>query len=241
MCGNQDYTLMFATNGMYTYEGKAIPGMNIMWNAYDGYFNIMVPANSDINSIQDLQGKRVNVGSPTASATLMARYIFETLGIDIYDFCTVTEMSASEAAEALQEGTIDAMISGAGLGASVGVELASSRVGMKLVSFSDDEIKTVTEKTLFVEGTIPADTYPGVPECHTFKNSTVIACLADLPEDVVYECVKQINEHVDELAQVIAVGADSTAENTALAWGDQDLMTVHPGTMKYLKELGLAK
>ena len=136
---------------------------------------------------------------------------------------------------------MDALFTGAGLGASNGVELASSRVGLKLVSFTEEEIKTLVENTIFLERTIPADTYAGVAETHTVGGTTVMAVNDDVPDWVVYECVKAINEHVDELASVLAIGAESTAESTAASWANQDSMPVHPGTMAYLKDLGLAK
>ncbi|MFJ3672942.1 TAXI family TRAP transporter solute-binding subunit [Streptomyces sp. NPDC090106] len=49
---------------------------------YDDYVQLVVPPNSDIDSVQDLKGKRVSIGLPQSGVRLIANEVLEAAGID---------------------------------------------------------------------------------------------------------------------------------------------------------------
>ena len=59
----------------------------------------------------------------------------------------------------------------------------------------------------------------------------------DLPEDLVYRITKSIFENVDKLGEAHSVYAGLTPE----VMGAPTAIPFHPGTEKYLKEIGVIK
>jgi TRAP transporter TAXI family solute receptor len=60
-----------AANAYFAYTGsenwtsqgyKPMPELKILWSLYADYFQTMVPANSNINTMEDLRGKHVSFG-----------------------------------------------------------------------------------------------------------------------------------------------------------------------------------
>jgi len=227
----------------YTGQGEwadygPITNFGIMYATYPDYFHIIVPADSDINSLSDLEGKRLSINTMGNGANQTTLMYFEALGIE-EDWYQPYYLSTAESSAALQEGSIDAMIFIGGAGASAALELASTRTGMKLVPFSEEEIKILSEAVpVVIERTIPAGTYPGVDyDVQTVGGCTVLCANLDVPEEVVYQAVKALNEHHDEHVEAISVAEYSTPENTVSDW--KGVIPFHPGAERYFRELGL--
>jgi len=68
----------------------------------------------------------------------------------------------------------------------------------------------------------------------TLRAKTVIICHADLPEDLVYEIVKTIDEKQDEIKSALP-SFNLNPEVVAKAIGGIEL---HPGAAKYYGEKG---
>ena len=83
---------------------------------------------------------------------------------------------------------------------------------------------------------MPKDTYNGMTnDVRTVAVKAMLACSADLPEDVVYKITKVLFEHLDELKQ-----AHKKAEMISLDKAlDGMSIPLHPGAEKYFKEKGV--
>src|SRR5699024_329055 len=75
----------------------------VSWN-----MPIIALEKSDINSFEDLKGKTLNIGTPGGSAAVTFQKVLEEY--DLVDEVKVQNLEASEAAEALKDGQIDATI-----------------------------------------------------------------------------------------------------------------------------------
>lgn len=241
MAGNACYTVYSAMNGLDDWADKKADFMSVMWGVYPEYFYLMVPGNSDVNTLADLEGKRLSINVAGNTTNALSRHYFDTLGYDIESFVKVYELSAAESVEAMKDGSIDAyIIGGGGLGSSNVLDLASSQNGLKLIPLTDEEIGKLCAAYPFLsEGVIPGGSYPGIDEdVKTVISYTPLYVNNDVPEDVVYNAIKAINEHQPELESVVASAHYTTAEDTAKYLVDAN-MPLHPGMVKYLKELGL--
>lgn len=109
--------------------------------------------------------------------------------------------------------------------------------GIKLISLDQEHIdKIVAENPFFFETTIPGGTYTGI------DNDTVVigtrnnlVCARSVDEDVVYNVVKTIIEHQDELPDIHPQAKMFNKENAV----DGALIDIHPGAAKYYKEIGI--
>ncbi len=79
--------------------------LNYITKLYNEEFHLL--AQKQVRSLNELAGKRVNIGEPGSGATVTASIVFQTLGIQI----NPTNYDQALALEMLKSGKIDAMVS----------------------------------------------------------------------------------------------------------------------------------
>lgn len=225
-------------SGSTCYELSQGEEISIMLSAFPTYLQVMTNADFEGDNIRDLEGKRFNICTADNSTNSMMRNYFTAMGLDIDSYLDVVEISMTEGSEALKEGTVDAIVNASGLGNSTALELASSRNGLKLLAISEEDAQAIADQSpITTPRTIPAGTYEGINEdVPTVGDSCPIIINNSVPEEVVYEMVKILCEHNDEWAASASNAAYSTPENTVADW--DGIMDIHPGALKYFKEVG---
>ena len=87
---------------------------------------------------------------------------------------------------------------------------------------------------------LPAGSYPGQDAAVSSIGSwSFILGGARLPEDVAYQLARALHRGEADLARRLPQARETTAANTVAAAPRQDL--IHPGVLRYLREIGLAK
>ncbi|MEV0177023.1 TAXI family TRAP transporter solute-binding subunit [Streptomyces sp. NPDC050803] len=82
--GEADLTIA-AADAVETYQIEDGPGADRLRGVarlYDDYVQLVVPPDSDIESVADLRGKRVAIGLPHSGVRLIANQVLEAAGID---------------------------------------------------------------------------------------------------------------------------------------------------------------
>jgi TRAP transporter TAXI family solute receptor len=148
-------------------------------------------------------------------------------------------IGAPTGVEALESGRIDTAFVWSGIPSPpyMGVTF-----DLRLLPIDDPGLVEMFKGYGFYEATIPAGTYPFVTEdIPTMASIEPLAVRPDLPEDVVYYAVKALFNHKDIL---IAAHAEFEGQLTPeavaafLTKAEQSGMTVHPGAMKFYREMG---
>ncbi|SFA96636.1 hypothetical protein SAMN04488072_104203 [Lentibacillus halodurans] len=230
----------YAVNGetLADFEESTVDNMAGMTSLYPEDIQIVTTADSDINSLEDLEGKNVAVGDQGSGAEANAKQILEAGGIT-YDDLTAEFMGFGDASQGLQNGTIDAAFITAGAPTSAIQELGASK-DVKVLSISEEVINNLTsEYSYYTERTIPAETYADYGQEGDIQTVAVMAILvvdSELPEDAVYNMTKAMFENREELESAHDRGADITLE-TATEGMSIDL---HPGAAKYYEEEGIS-
>ena len=131
---------------------------------YGNYTHIVVKADSGINGIADLKGKRVSVGAAGSGTETIANRVLESYGLDASKDIQRERLAAADSANGLRDNRLDAFFFSGGLPVGAVVDLANS-VKIKLLS-DTDATKKMAEKygPFYVQGKIPAGTYKDVPE-----------------------------------------------------------------------------
>lgn len=195
--------------------------------------HIMVPADSKVEKIEDLVGKKVGVGKGVMSTYLPM--LFEALGQPA-DTTEMTQLTITDMCNGLADGTIAAGIYATPYPTSAISDLSLTS-GMKLIPIPADVVAKVAETApyFYVEN-IPATAYNGLTQdTPTMARRSAIVAGPDVDPEVVYNFVKTIVDHNEELAQVHADCATLNLDN-ALS-GLQ--IPLHPGAEQYYKEVGL--
>ncbi len=224
----------YAANDQLMFEGTAVTNLQGMATLYNETVQIVLPENSDITSVADLEGRRVSVGAPGSGVEANARQVLEVFGLT-FDDLNSQHLAFGDSVSSIQDGALDAAFVTAGAPTAAVTELSATR-GVKLLSLEADKIAELIEKyPFYVEDTIPADTYPGVAETTTVAVKAMLAVSSDLPEDFVYEATKALFDNKDQLVAINQRAASIAPEN-ALEGLSIDL---HPGALKFFQEEGL--
>ena len=131
---------------------------------YGNYTHIVVKADSGINTIADLKGKRVSVGAAGSGTETIANRVLDSYGLDPNKDIQRERLAAADSANGVRDGKLDAFFFSGGLPVGAVVDLANS-VKIKLLS-DTDAIKKMSDKygPFYVPGNVPAGTYKDVPE-----------------------------------------------------------------------------
>jgi len=192
--------------------------------------------NSGINSFNDIKGKRVGTFSKGNSGYYITEALFAEYGIGPKDY-TALPMTASEMSDALKDGAIDVAMMSAGAPAAAVTDLNTSK-DIHLISIDNDKIKAFNEKYQYWRvDVLPSGTYSDVKvDTNVVTFPVVLACNADLDEEIVYQVTKVLNENTSELTKIHQNGADWNTKNSLEQFANP-LIPFHPGAARYYREV----
>ena len=201
----------------------------------------MVRADSPYRSISDLKGKPVVWGAASSGFIVLARYAMDGLGLDMMkDFQPILLEKAGDGPAMVLDGRAAAMWGG-GVGWPPFMAIAKGPAGMRFIAPSSDEIKRIQAKHSFLkQTTMPAGGYPGQASAVNSVGSwPFVLARATLPDDVAYRLARALHKSEATFGQRLDQAKESTLANTLAAAPSRDL--IHPGVLKYMREVGLLK
>jgi TRAP transporter TAXI family solute receptor len=229
----------WAYTGTGTMEGSE-PATDLRTIAalFEEHIHLVALADSGINSVADLKGKRVSLDEPGSGTYVDANLIMEANGLTADDV-TAEALKGGAAAEALRNGKIDAFFVVAGYPTGSLVELASA-ADIKLVPIDGEGAAALTEKYgFFASSDIPEGTYEGVAATTTVAVGAQWFTSAKEDEELIYNITKALwNDETRKLLDVgHAKGKTITPETALNGVG----VPLHAGAERFYKEAGLLK
>ena len=229
----------WAYTGTGTMEGSD-PATDLRTIAalFEEHIHLVALAESGINSVADLKGKRVSLDEPGSGTYVDANLIMEANGLTANDV-TAEALKGGAAAEALRNGKIDAFFVVAGYPTGSLVELASA-ADIKLVPIDGDGAAALTEKYgFFASSDIPEGTYEGVAATKTVAVGAQWFTSAKEDDELIYNITKALwNDETRKLLDVgHAKGKTITSETALNGVG----VPLHAGAQRFYKEAGLLK
>ncbi|MFI8750424.1 TAXI family TRAP transporter solute-binding subunit [Vreelandella lionensis] len=227
-------TVYQAYTGTGDFDGRQIENTRALASVYPNAVQLVTLAESDIQSIADLAGKRVSVGAPGSGTELNARALLEANGVNYEDF-TPQRLNFNETADAIRDGDIDAGFWSVGPPTSSILNLAATR-DIRLISLTDEEIANAQEaEAVFAPYELAAGMYDGMDEAvQTIGIPNVLVVNSDMDEELAYQLTQLLFENTDELIAVHPAANDTTIEFTM----NSTPVPLHPGAIRYFEEVG---
>ncbi len=227
----------FAYNGklIKDFEGNPVTNLRALASLYPEPIQIVARQDAGVKTIWDLEGKVVAVGNPGSGLYATAYTVLTTLGL--WDKIVKQELGFKDVSQQIKQGTVDVFFVVAGVPTPKISELAI-QVKLNLVNVPDDAIQKLKEAglgSLYLPYKIPANSYDFQKE--EIQTITVMATLvasADLPDDVVYEFLKTMFDHLDEIKTV-----HERAKDISLQTAPKVPIPLHPGAEKFYKDKGV--
>ena len=225
-----------AYRGERTWEERPFTELRSVMSLYPELLTILTRVDLGLGSLQELRGKRINVGSPGSGNRTTWDKLQAALGWGAEDMQNATEMTPDRAGTALCAGKIDASVLMVGHPSPIVTEeLAACALGF--IGIGSDEVdQLVSAFPYYTKGAIPTGQY-GLPQAvPTFGGVATLVTTAAMPEPVVYEITRQILAHLDDLRTRLPVLHDLKPETMAR----QGLTApLHPGAERAFREFGV--
>lgn len=198
---------------------------------------LVAAVDAKINSIQDLKGKRVNIGNPGSGQRQNSIDALTNAGIDYEKDLIAESVKAAEAPGLLQDGRIDAFFYTVGHPSGAIKEATAGARKVQIVPITDTA-KLFEKFPYYAPAVIPIEFYPGAAnkeDVETFGVKATFVTSAKVPDNVVYAVVKEVFENFDEFKKLHP--AYKTLTKKGMLQGLS--APLHPGALKYYQEAGL--
>jgi uncharacterized protein len=229
-------TLADAIGGRGAFEGRAVPAVSLAV-LYSNFTHIVALDSSGIRKVSDLRGHTVSTGSPGSGTEVTAIRLLKAAGVDPDREVRRQGLGASESADALKDGKIDAFFFSGGL-PTAAIQDLSHTPGITIRMIPSGELIPALRQThgdLYFEVRIPAGAYPGVTEAVSAVGvANVLVVNRSMPDDLAYDITRLLFEHQQELA-AIHPEARNLSLTTAVKGSPAPF---HPGALRWYRERG---
>lgn len=235
----QNNIVLWAYEGIRKYEGNKFDKIRMVLPLFDSTYHFLVK--NDINSLSEIRGRRFVVGRAGSGTETSSKAIFEALGITYDDF-EQEYLGHGEAANALRNGLVDGVLITASYPAAAVAEIMfAPKRGFKILSISDEEVAKINKAEPWIMPlTIPANTYTNQPEpIKALRHSAFLVTTDEVSEKVAYLLTKTTWENLDWLKD--AYDQFGRMDINHLDEFFKYPVPIHPGAIKYYKEVGVFK
>ena len=203
---------------------------------YPNRTHVVTVEGTGINTMQDLKGKRISVGSPGSGTEILSLRLLEAYGLT--NDVKRERLSIAESVNAIKDRKIDAFIWSGGLPTAAVTDLAATPgTKIKLIDHLE-AIEPLNKKygPLYVKDVIPQATYTGMDKTANILTVwNILAVSEKMPDSVAYTIVKTLFEHKPDLVATHKEAANLLIECQTSSHAP---IPFHPGAIKYFNEKG---
>jgi hypothetical protein len=199
---------------------------------------LVVSEASGIQTIDDLRGKRINLGNPGSGQLQNSRDVLTAAGLSEQDI-TAEYVKAVEAPGLLQDERLDGFFYTVGHPNGNIKEATSGRIKVLIVPIQGDKVdEMVEEYPYYAKAVIPQSFYPRALNSEDIETVGVKATFVtskNVDEESVYALAKVVFENLDDFKSLHPAYEYLTRQNML----EGLTAPVHRGAMRYYAEVGL--
>jgi len=226
-------TAIDAINGDEAFDGPQ--PLRALTTLYPNITQVVVKADSGIETIEDLRGRTVSVGSPNSGTEVIALRLLEVAGVDPDEEITQRQLGVGESAQAIRDGSIDAFFWSGGVPTGAITDLSTTD-DVRLLA-TDRYVDGLRER--YGEAYGPAEVeegeYSGVAATTTIGVPNLLMVNEAMSDDLAFAITKTLYDAKPTLAEIVP-----SAESLDPAEGQEvvEPVELHPGAVRYFQELG---
>lgn len=226
-----------AMEGLAPFERQGeMEELRAVFSLQSEVFTVLARRDARINSLDDLKGKRVNIGNPGSGQRDTFEEIMRVKGWDKSAFALAAELKPAEQASALGDNNIDAMSYFVGH-PNGAIQEATTTVDAVFVPITGPEIdELLAEKTYYTKAEIPGGMYKGNEQpTPSIGGKAVLSTTTKVDAEVVYQLVKAVFENIERFQRLHPAFKELKPEEMIQAGLTAPL---HEGAERYYKERG---
>lgn len=200
-------------------------------------FTVVVRADSGIRSLQELKGKRVNIGNPGSGQRGTMEVVMSVFGWSRDDFKLVSELKSAEQSRALCDNKVDAIIFTVGH-PNGSIKEATTACDARVVPVAGEQIdKLVEDNSYYRKAVIPGGMYKGTQQdVPTFGVGATFVSSSRTADEMIYQVTRAVFENFDTFRRLHPAFRNLRKQEMV-----RDGLTapLHAGALRYYKEAGL--
>jgi TRAP transporter TAXI family solute receptor len=235
-----------AYDGTAAYENMSCKDLRFFFFFVITLDNWIVRADSNIKSIEDLKDKKLCAGPKGYSLTEGALATLEAYGLtpEIIrkNGGNVSFASSKDCVKMLQDRIVDAIFAHSGETAIISQVLpAEQTIGVRPLTYRRDRLEKAIKilDRVMVIMDIKGGVYKAEPNSVlSFGTPFIFVIHKQVPDTLVYKMTKAIWEHQKDIRSAVGPFYNPFRLENALMGAD---IPIHPGALKYYKEVGVAR
>ncbi len=226
----------FALNGTGPFAGRPQPKLRALFTVYTEVFTLVARAGAGIESFADIRGKRVAIGTRESGTRATMDLLMKSSGIAPTDLARAAELRFVDLVPALCDDRIDAFVFVGGHPNSIVADAAAS-CDTKIIAVTGPNVDALLATyPYYVPAEVPGGLYRGTDTARpSFGVAATLVASADLGDAQAYAFAKAIFENFDDFRKLHPALANATRRSAMVG----DTAPVHPGALRYFKEVGL--
>jgi TRAP transporter TAXI family solute receptor len=215
-------------------------GLRSVFSLHSEPVTLVVSEMSGIESLEDLAGKRINMGNPGSGQLQNSRHVLAAVGLTEGDI-SAEYVKAAEAPSLLQDERLDGFFYTVGHPNGNIKEATSGRIRVSITpirgEFAD---RILQDYPYYSHATISRSHYPRALNTEDIETVSVKATMVTsegVADDVVYALTKVVFEHLDDFKSVHPAYESLTREEMLTGLS----APIHPGAVRYYREAGFDK
>ncbi len=223
-----------AREGIASFEGYADDNLRIFAGLYVNPNQVVVTQESGVESLADLAGKRISVGTAGSTTVDEAAVHLASAGLSLEDI-KAEYMDTSAAADAISNKLLDGVWIMAGI-PNAAVTQIMTTTDAKIMPITAQQVEAL-EYPWYAACEIPAGTYTGQEEAvPTSGVKLTLFITADVDEETVYQMTRVFWENWDYLTDMHAALERADPRE---ACNDVAGVPIHEGAARYYREIGI--
>lgn len=239
--GRADVALALADIAWAAYEGSAPFGHSIPLRAigrvYENYIQLAVRADTPIRTVADLAGRTVSLGAPASGGAVLGDRLLRAAGLAPGTDVRVRHLLMPQAARAMRDRTIDALLVAGGVPLPV-LSGLDTRPGIRLLPLAGllPRLRAGTGRagSGLEAVTVPAGAYRGTAEVATIGVANLLLCRPDLPGPVAAALTRVLVRRAARLVPTTALGTQFLDVRSLISTG---VVPLHPGAVVAYRQL----
>ncbi|NUP15680.1 MAG: TAXI family TRAP transporter solute-binding subunit [Streptomyces sp.] len=239
--GRAEVALALADIAWAAHAGSAPFGHRVPLRAigrvYENYLQLAVRAEAPIRTVAELAGRTVSLGAPASGGAVLGDRLLRAAGLTPGAGVRVRHLLLPQAARAMRDGAIDALLVSGGLPLPTLSDL-DTRSGIRLLPLGDllPRLRAGTSGPGpgLEAVTVPAGAYRGTPEVTTIGVANLLLCRPDLPVSVAAALTDVLVRRATHLVPATALGTQFLDVRSLISTG---AVPLHPGAVLAYREL----
>ena len=196
---------------------------------YTTPLHLLATRQSRIQTVMDLRGKRVSVGPAGGATEFTVKMVLDSLGVpladvqakNVEDSRLVTDLSTNQLDAVFYRGNDPYAL----------IQKMIDVPGVSFIPISHGHIETIRAHHPFLHSTsVPGGMYGNHPEIETVGGDILLACRADLPDELVYWITRTLFESLPTLADSLPSLRQIDLEHVQAS-----PLPIHPGAARFYR------